>query len=147
MRLGFYRRLHGKVASFGSGYVTGVICTILDNPGLEPYHDTQAIGRYGAPRVFNTDRGAQFMLAAFTGALKARGVRILMDGKGCWLDNVYVECFWRSLNQEEVYRHSYGTVREAQVGSSPMSATSTKNVRTRALTTSRSTTYTTDESR
>ncbi len=74
----------------------------------------EAIVRYGAPEVFNTDQGAQFTSEAFTGALKAHGVRISMDGKGRWLDNVYVERLWRSLKQEEVYRRAYDTVAEAR---------------------------------
>ena len=74
----------------------------------------EAIVRYGAPEVFNTDRGAQFTSEAFTGALKAHGVRISMDGKGRWMDNVYVEHLWRSLKQEEVYRHAYEIVSEAR---------------------------------
>ena len=74
----------------------------------------EAIVRYGAPDIFNTDRGAQFTSEAFTGALKAHGVRISMDGKGRWPGDVYVECLWRSLKQEEVYRHRYETVREAE---------------------------------
>ena len=49
-------------------------------------------------------------------AFKAHGVRISMDGKGCWLDNVYVERLWRSLKQEEVYRRAYETVSEARKG-------------------------------
>ncbi len=76
----------------------------------------EAIVRYGAPEVFNTDQGAQFTSEAFTGALKAHGVRISMDGKGRWLDNVYVERLWRSLKQEEVYRRAYDTVAEARKG-------------------------------
>ncbi len=76
----------------------------------------EAIVRYGAPEVFNTDQGAQFTSEAFTGALKEHGVRISMDGKGRWLDNVYVERLWRSLKQEEVYRHAYETVAEAEKG-------------------------------
>ncbi len=76
----------------------------------------EAMVRYGAPEVFNTDQGAQFTSGAFTGALKAHGVRISMDGKGRWLDNVYVERLWRSLKQEEVYRRAYGTVTEARKG-------------------------------
>ena len=65
-----------------------------------------AIVRYGTPEVFNTDQGAQFISEAFTGALKEHGVRISMDGKSHWLDNVYVERLWRSLKQEEVYRRA-----------------------------------------
>ncbi len=76
----------------------------------------EAIVRYGTPEVFNTDRGAQFTSEAFTGALKAHGVRISMDGKGRWLDNVYVERLWRSLKPEEVYRRAYETVAEAGKG-------------------------------
>ena len=72
--------------------------------------------RSGAPEVFNTDQGAQFTSEAFTGALKEHGVRISMDGKGRWLDNVYVERLWRSLKQEEVYRRAYETVSEAGKG-------------------------------
>ena len=53
---------------------------------------------------------------AFTDTLRAHGVRISMDGKGRWLDNVYVERFWRSLKQEEVYRRAYETVGEARKG-------------------------------
>ena len=76
----------------------------------------EAIVRYGAPEVFNTDQGAQFTSEAFTGALKEHGVRISMDGKGRWLDNVYVERLWRSLKQEEVYRRAYETVSEGREG-------------------------------
>ena len=76
----------------------------------------EAVVRYGAPEVFNTDQGAQFTSEAFTTALKAHGVRISMDGKGRWLDNVYVERLWRSLKQEEVYRRAYDTVAEARKG-------------------------------
>ena len=76
----------------------------------------EAIVRYGAPDIFNTDQGAQFTSQAFTGALKAHGVRISMDGKGRWPGDVYVERLWRSLKQEEVYRHAYETVAEARKG-------------------------------
>ena len=72
----------------------------------------KAIARCGAPKVFNTDQGAQFTSEAFTGVLKAHGVRISMAGKGRWLDNVYVERLWRSLKQEEVYRCACETVSE-----------------------------------
>ena len=76
----------------------------------------EAIARYGTPDVFNTDQGAQFTSEAFASALKAHGVRISMDGKGRWMDNVYVERLWRSLKQEEVYRRAYETVAEARKG-------------------------------
>jgi hypothetical protein len=62
----------------------------------------EAIARYGAPEIFNTDQGWQFTSAEFTGVLKEHGVRISMDGKGRWLDNVFVERLWRSVKYEEV---------------------------------------------
>jgi len=76
----------------------------------------EAIRRYGAPDIFNTDQGAQFTSDAFTGALKAAGIRISMDGKGRWVDNVFVERLWRSLKYEEVYLKAYDTVAEARLG-------------------------------
>ncbi len=76
----------------------------------------EAISRYGAPEIFNTDQGAQFTSEAFTGTLKAAGIRISMDGKGRWVDNVFVERLWRSLKYEEVYLKAYETVAEARLG-------------------------------
>lgn len=75
----------------------------------------EAISRYGAPDIFNTDQGAQFTSEAFTGVLKAAGIRISMDGKGRWVDNVFVERLWRSLKYEEVYLKAYETVAEARL--------------------------------
>jgi putative transposase len=76
----------------------------------------EAICRYGAPEIFNTDQGAQFTSEAFTGALRAAGIRISMDGKGRWVDNVFVERLWRSLKYEEVYLKAYETVAQARQG-------------------------------
>ena len=76
----------------------------------------EALRRYGAPEIFNTGQGAQFTSEAFTGALKAAGIRISMDGKGRWVDNVFVERLWRSLKYEEVYLKAYETVAEARQG-------------------------------
>ena len=59
--------------------------------------------RKGRPEIFNTDQGAQFTSAVFTDKLEAAGVRISMDGRGRWLDNVFVERLWRSLKYEEVH--------------------------------------------
>ncbi len=74
----------------------------------------EALSRYPAPEIFNTDQGAQFTAAAFTGVLRAHGIRISMDGKGRCLDNVFVERLWRSLKYEEVYLHAYADAREAR---------------------------------
>ena len=73
----------------------------------------EAITRYGTPEIFNTDQGAQFTSLEFTQALESRGVRISMDGKGRWVDNVFVERLWRSVKYEEVYLHAYGSIAEA----------------------------------
>ena len=76
----------------------------------------EAISRYGTPDIFNTDQGAQFTSDAFTGTLKAAGIQISMDGKGRWVDNVFVERLWRSLKYEEVYLKAYNSVAEARLG-------------------------------
>lgn len=74
----------------------------------------EAIRRYGAPEIFNTDQGAQFTSEAFTSALKAAHIKISMDGKGRWMDNVFVERLWRSVKYEEVYLRAYESVTEAR---------------------------------
>ena len=66
-----------------------------------------AMRRYGKPEIFNTDQGSQFTSAEFTGLLSANEIRISMDGKGSWRDNVFVERFWRTIKYEEVYLHAY----------------------------------------
>ena len=74
-----------------------------------------ALGK-GRPEVFNTDQGAQFTSDAFTQTLQERGIRVSMDGKGRYLDNIFVERLWRSIKYEEVYLKAYQTVAEARVG-------------------------------
>ncbi len=81
---------------------------------LEAVED--AIARYGCPEIFNTDQGAQFTSASFTGLLQAHGIQISMDGKGCWRDNIFVERLWRSIKYEEVYLHAYVSVSDAKAG-------------------------------
>ncbi len=76
----------------------------------------EALARYGRPEIFNTDQGAQFTSAAFTGQLQDHGIAISMDGKGCWRDNIFVERLWRSIKYEEVYLHAYASVSEAKAG-------------------------------
>lgn len=76
----------------------------------------EAIERYGQPEVFNTDQGVQFTSAAFIDGLAAHGVRISMDGKGRYLDNIFIERLWRSLKYEEVFIKAYGSVAEARRG-------------------------------
>ena len=62
----------------------------------------EALRRYGKPRIFNTDQGAQFTSAAFTGKLEAAGIAISMDGRGRFMDNIFIERLWRSIKYEEV---------------------------------------------
>jgi len=76
----------------------------------------EAINRYGKPEIFNTDQGCQFTSLEFTGLLKDNDIKISMDGKGCWRDNVFVERLWRSVKYEEVYLHAYDSVSAAKNG-------------------------------
>ena len=73
-----------------------------------------AIQRFGPPEIFNTDQGSQFTSDSFTSVLKAHGVKISMDGKGRWVDNVFIERLWRSVKYEEVYLKAYQTMQEAR---------------------------------
>ncbi|WP_099092664.1 IS3 family transposase [Acinetobacter larvae] len=79
----------------------------------------EAIVKYGCPEVFNTlaqqcRSGSQFTSEAFLNELKLRNIRISMDGKGRWMDNVMIERLWRSLKHEEVYLKAYDTVKIAK---------------------------------
>jgi len=74
----------------------------------------EALQKYGAPEIFNTDQGSQFTSEAFTQILKDKKIQISMDGKGCWRDNVFVERVWRSIKYEEVYLHAYDNVSHAK---------------------------------
>jgi len=74
----------------------------------------EAISKYGAPEIFNTDQGSQFTSDEFTKVLKANKIAISMDGKGCWIDNVFVERLWKSVKYEHVYLHAYESVGEAR---------------------------------
>jgi len=76
----------------------------------------EALARYGAPEIFNTDQGAQFTSEAFTDVLKAQAVSISMDGRGRWLDNVFVERLWRSVKYEDIYLRAYETPAALRAG-------------------------------
>jgi putative transposase len=75
-----------------------------------------ALARFGTPDIFNTDQGSQFTSLAFTGRLQEAGIRISMDGKGRWMDNVFIERLWRSLKYECVYLNAFETGSEARAG-------------------------------
>ena len=74
----------------------------------------EALARHGRPEIFNTDQGSQFTSAAFTGVLSDNAIRISMDGRGSWRDNVFIERLWRSVKYEEVYLRAYASVAEAR---------------------------------
>lgn len=76
----------------------------------------EALDMFGRPEIFNTDQGAQFTSEAFTETLLAQDIKVSMDGRGRWLDNVFIERLWRSLKYEEVYLRDYVTVSEARSG-------------------------------
>ena len=73
----------------------------------------EALMKYGTPEFFNTDQGAQFSSDDFTGVLQSHKIKISMDGRGRWMDNVFVERLWRSVKYENVYLHAYGSIAEA----------------------------------
>ncbi len=74
----------------------------------------EAIAKYGTPEIFNTDQGSQFTSADFTKVLSDHAIKISMDGKGRWVDNVFVERLWRSVKYEHIYLHAYESVAEAR---------------------------------
>jgi len=76
----------------------------------------EALAKYGKPEIFNSDQGGQFTSPRFTRVLKEAGVNISMDGKGRWMDNVFIERLWRSLKYECVYLHAFETGTEARHG-------------------------------
>jgi putative transposase len=76
----------------------------------------EALQRFGTPEIFNTDQGFQFTSEAFTRVLKDHGIAISMDGKGRWVDNVFVERLWRSVKYEDLYLHAYETPTELRAG-------------------------------
>ena len=76
----------------------------------------EALDRHATPDIFNTDQGAQFTAEAFTDVLKSHGVEISMDGKGRWVDNVFVERLWRSVKYEDIYLRAYEAPAALRVG-------------------------------
>ncbi|MGI4941949.1 MAG: IS3 family transposase [Janthinobacterium lividum] len=76
----------------------------------------EALARFGRPEIFNTDQGSQFTSPRFTRVLQQAGTRISMDGRGRWMDNVFIERLWRSLKYECVYLHAFETGSELRAG-------------------------------
>jgi putative transposase len=76
----------------------------------------EAIDKYGTPEIFNTDQGSQCTSFEFTNTLKEPGIKISMDGRGRWMDNVFIEQLWRSLKHECVYLHAFESGPEVKKG-------------------------------
>jgi putative transposase len=76
----------------------------------------EALHTYGTPEIFNTDQGSQFTSDDFTRVLKDHHIRISMDGKGRWIDNVFIERLWRSVKYQDIYLTAYGSLGELRQG-------------------------------
>jgi putative transposase len=76
----------------------------------------EAMARYSQPEIFNTDQGVQFTSAGFLDELQTRGVRVSMDGRGRFLDNIFIERLWRSLKYEDIFINAYETVAAVRAG-------------------------------
>ena len=76
----------------------------------------EAIRVYGTPEIFNTDQGSQFTSDDFTGILKSHTIKISMDGRGRWIDNVFIERLWRSVKYQDIYLKAYSSIGELREG-------------------------------
>lgn len=76
----------------------------------------EALSLYGTPQIFNTDQGSQFTSDEFVGILKDHNIRVSMDGRGRWMDNVFIERLWKSVKYEDVYLKAYGSIAEVRKG-------------------------------
>ena len=87
----------------------------LQRPYFGSRRMEEALGT-GTPEVFNTDQGVQYTALAFTDRLEVAGVAVSMDGRGRWMDNVFVERLWRTVKYEHLYLHDYTTPAALRVG-------------------------------
>jgi putative transposase len=76
----------------------------------------EAIAKYGCPDIFNTDQGSQFTAEVFTNTLRVNNIAISMDGKGRWMDNVFIERLWKSVKYEDIYLKAYASMAEVKQG-------------------------------
>ena len=94
-------------------------CSLLDISRSSLYYQPKGISkealRKGRPDIFNNDQGSQFTSEAFTGLLEQHGVKISMDGKGSYNDNLFIERLWRTVKYEEVYLKAYQDGRDARI--------------------------------
>ena len=76
----------------------------------------EAITRYGTPDIFNTDQGSQFTSLDFTDILSRNGIKISMDGRGRWMDNIFIERLWKTVKYEDIYLKAYGSIADVRQG-------------------------------
>jgi putative transposase len=76
----------------------------------------EAMTKFGKPTIFNTDQGSQFTSPRFTTILTDAGIKVSMDGRGRWMDNVFIERLWRSLKYECIYLHAFEAGSEVRTG-------------------------------
>jgi len=110
---------HGYLVAIIDWYSRRVLSWRLSNT-MDPSFCVEALDealrRFPKPKIFNTDQGAQFTSKVFTERLLQEDVFVSMDGKGRWMDNVFIERVWRSLKTEEVYLHEYTSLKQARDG-------------------------------
>ena len=76
----------------------------------------EAITQYGIPDIFNTDQGSQFTSLDFTDILSQVGIRISMDGRGRWMDNIFIERLWKTVKYEDIYLKAYNSLADVRKG-------------------------------
>jgi putative transposase len=125
-------------AHIGADAESGLVRTVIDLCAVMDWHSRKVLGwelsntmdsglclralekalaRTGrVPEIFNTDQGCQFTSEEWIARLTDLGVRISMDGRGRWMDNVFIERLWRSVKYEDIYLREYGTIPELLIG-------------------------------
>lgn len=105
------------VMDWHSRYVLGwAISNTMDSRLTERALEAAVAKSQGLPEIFNTDQGSQFTSPEWTGRLEGLGIRVSMDGKGRWMDNVFIERLWRSLKYEDIYLKGYTNIGDLEVG-------------------------------
>lgn len=117
----YIRMPHGfvyltAIMDWASRYVLSWEISITMNDDFCVNALKSALRRHQAPEIFNTDQGAQYTGAAFTGTLKEKGIEISMDGKGRCMDNIFIERLWRSVKYEKIFLEEFDTVPKLLAG-------------------------------
>jgi putative transposase len=105
-------RCHARLVHRGRVLARRVSITLEADFCIEAVEE--ALARHGTPEILNTDQGSQFTSIDFIKVLAPREIKISMDGRGAWRDNVFVERLWRTIKYEEVYLRAYASVSEAR---------------------------------